>query len=89
MELSAVTNLKAFDTTPKAQKSKMVVWGVWKVLRTEERKTEVYKNGQKCPKATPALREIAAELGMEVKPEWRTSQLRNNVIKAMIQAGGK
>ena len=67
----------------------MVVWGVWKVLRTEERKTEVYKNGQKCPKATPALREIAAELGMEVKPEWRTSQLRNNVIKAMIQAGGK
>lgn len=89
MELSAVTNLKAFDTTPKQGKSKCVTWGIWKVSRSEDKKTEVYKNGQKCPKATPALREIAAEMGLEVKPEWRTSQLRNNVMKAMQNAGGK
>lgn len=89
MELSAVTNLKAFDTTPKQGKSKCVVWGIWKVYRSEDHKTEVYKNGQKCPKAAPALREIAAELGMEVNPEWRTSQLCRNVMKAMANAGGK
>lgn len=89
MELSAVTNLKAFDTTPKQGKSKCVAWGIWKVYRSEDHKTEVYKNGQKCPKAAPALREIAAELGMEVNPEWRTSQLCRNVMKAMANAGGK
>ena len=47
------------------------------------------KHGERCPKASPALREIAAELGIEVKPEWRTSQLRSTVQKAMLNAGGK
>ncbi len=87
IELSAVTNLKAFDTTPKSGKNKNVVWGVWKVYCSEDQKIEVYRNGQKCPKASPALREIAAELGFTIKPEWRTSQLGRNVIKAMMNAG--
>jgi len=86
--LSAVTNLKAFDTTPKSGKSKNVVWGVWKVSCSEDQKIEVYKNGQKCLKASPALREIAAEIGLTIKPEWRTRQLGRNVIKAMMNAGG-
>lgn len=89
MELSAVTNLKAFDSTPKTGKSNVATYGVWKVILTEDKKTEVYKNGQRCPKASPALREIAAELGMEVNPEWRTSQLSRNVIKAMVAADRK
>lgn len=58
----------------------------WKVIR-HDNKLEVYKNGQLCEKATPALREIAKELGIEVNPEWRTSQLRRNVVKAMLTAG--
>jgi hypothetical protein len=44
---------------------------------------EVYKNGELCPKSAPALREIAEEVGFEVNPDWRTSQLGSNVIKAV------
>jgi hypothetical protein len=44
---------------------------------------EVYKNGELCPKSAPALREIAEEVGLEVNPDWRTSQLGRNVIKAV------
>jgi hypothetical protein len=50
---------------------------------------EVYKNGERCRKAAPALREIAIELGIEINPEWRTSQLRSVVQKAMHNATGK
>ena len=89
MALSAVTNLKAFDSAPKKGKSKSVSYGIWRVVYTEDKKAEVYKNGERCRKASPALREIAAELGIEVKPEWRTSQLRSTVQKAMLNAGGK
>ena len=86
MALSAVTNLKAFDSAPKKGKGKSVSYGVWKVVRTEDKKMEVYKNGQRCPKSSPALREIAAELGLEVNPDWRTSALGANVLKAMQRA---
>ena len=86
MALSAVTNLKAFDSAPKTGKTKSITYGVWKVVRTEDKKMEVYKNGQRCPKSSPALREIAAELGLEVNPDWRTSALGANVLKAMQRA---
>ena len=62
-------------------------YGVWKVDRHDDNKVEVYKNGELCEKSTPALREIAAEIGLELNPEWRTSQLGANVLKAMLGAG--
>ena len=89
MALSAVTNLKAFDSAPKKGKCKSVSYGIWRVVYTEDKKVEVYKNGERCRKAAPAIREIAAELGIEINPEWRNSHLRRVVQKAMLNAGGK
>ena len=64
-----------------------VSYGVWTLNRHDDNKIEVLKNGQLCEKSTPALREIATELGYEIDPEWRTSQLGRNVLKAMQNAG--
>lgn len=89
MELSAVTNLKAFDSAPKKGRSNSVSYGIWRVVQTEDKKVEVYKNGERCNKAKPAFREIAAELGIEIKPEWTTYQFRSVIQKAMLNAGGK
>ena len=85
----AMTNLKAFDSVPKKGKSDIATYGIWRVVRTEDKKVEVYKNGERCRKAAPALREIAIELGIEINPEWRTSQLRSVVQKTMHNATGK
>ena len=65
-----------------------VSYGVWTLNRHDDNKIEVLKNGQVCEKASPAYREIAAEIGFEIDPEWRTSQLGRNVLKAMQNAGG-
>lgn len=62
---------------------KDVTYGDWRIVRHEDSKMEVYKNGELCPKSAPALREIAEEVGLEVNPNWRTSQLGSNVIKAV------
>ena len=64
-----------------------VSYGIWTLNRHDDNKIEVLKNGQLCEKSTPALREIATELGYEIDPEWRTSQLGRNVLKAMQNAG--
>ena len=58
-------------------------YGDWIVVRHENNKIEVFK---KCEKSAPAIREIAKELGFEIDPEWRTSQLGRNIIKAMTEA---
>ncbi len=63
-----------------------VTYGDWKVDRHDNHKLEVYKNGVLCPKSAPALRDIAKEIGLEVNPDWRTSQLGRNVQKAMEAA---
>ena len=63
-----------------------VSYGVWTINRHDDNKLEILKNGQLCEKNTPALREIAAELGYEIDPEWRTSQLGRNVLKAVENA---
>ena len=62
---------------------KDVTLGDWRIVRHDDSKMEVYKNGELCPKSAPALREIAEEVGLEVNPNWRTSQLGSNVIKAV------
>ena len=59
-------------------------YGVWEVRRHEDNKIDVYKNGQLCDNSSAALREIAAEVGLEVNPDWRTSQLGRNVMKAIL-----
>lgn len=66
--------------------AKQTKYGEWMVERTDDNKTKVYKDGELCPKSAPALREIAEELGMEINPDWKASQLRLNVVKAMIAA---
>ena len=63
-----------------------VSYGVWTLNRHDDNKIEVLKNGQVCEKASPAYREIAAEIGFEIDPEWRTSQLGRNVFKAVENA---
>lgn len=63
-----------------------VNYGVWTLNRHDDNKIEVLKNGQVCEKASPAYREIAAEIGFEIDPEWRTSQLGRNVFKAVENA---
>ena len=65
---------------------KDVTYGDWRIVRHDDSKMEVYKNGELCPKSAPALREIAEEVGLEVNPDWRTSQLGRNVIKAVETA---
>ena len=62
---------------------KDVTYGDWRIVRHNDSKMEVYKNGELSPKSAPALREIAEEVGLEVNPDWRTSQLGRNVIKAV------
>jgi hypothetical protein len=84
MALSAVTNLKAFDSAPKKTKGRYVSYGIWRIVRTEDNRTEVYKNNERCPKSAPALREICAELGIEVNPKATTEDLRNKVQKAVL-----
>lgn len=59
-------------------------YGIWEVKRHEDNKMEVYKDGQLCDNSSAALREIAAEVGLEVNPDWRTSQLGRNVLKAIL-----
>lgn len=59
------------------------LYGIWKINCFDNNKVEVYKQGTLCTKAAPALREIAKEIGLETNPEWRTSQLRRNVLKAI------
>ena len=65
---------------------KDVTYGDWRIVRHNDSKMEVYKNGELSPKSAPALREIAEEVGLEVNPDWRTSQLGRNVIKAIETA---
>ena len=65
---------------------KDVTYGDWRIDRHDDSKMEVYKNGELCPKSAPVLREIAEEVGIEVNPDWRTSQLGSNVINAVEAA---
>ena len=65
---------------------KDVTYGDWRIVRHDDSKMEVYKNGELCPKSAPALRDVAKEVGLEVNPDWRTSQLGSNVIKAVEAA---
>ena len=65
---------------------KDVTYGDWRIVRHDDSKMEVYKNGELCPKSAPVLREIAEEVGLEVNPDWRTSQLGSNVIKVVEAA---
>ena len=67
---------------------KDVTYGDWRIVRHDDSKMEVYKNGELCPKSAPVLREIAEEVGLEVNPDWRTSQLGRNVIKAVEEKLG-
>ena len=70
---------------PKKPKGRDVSYGIWRIVRTEDNRTEVYKNNERCPKSAPALREICEELGIEVNPKATTEDLRNKVQKAVLE----
>jgi hypothetical protein len=78
-------NTMAFDSAPKKTKGRDVSYGIWRIVRTEDNRTEVYKNNERCPKSAPALREICEELGIEVNPKATTEDLRNKVQKAVLE----
>ena len=69
----------------KKTKGRDVSYGIWRIVRTEDNRTEVYKNDERCPKSAPALREICEELGIEVNPKATTEDLRNKVQKAVLE----
>ncbi len=81
MELSAVTNLKAFDAAPKKGKSKSIAYGNWKLFIKEDGSIEIHKNGQICPKAKPAMRELADEIGMAYESNWTTRSFGGKLLK--------
>ena len=60
-------------------------WGDWKVDRHENRRIDIYKNGQRFQNSAAALRDIAGELGLEINPEWRTARLGKYVIDKITQ----
>ena len=83
--VEVVENTMAFDSAPKKTKGRDVSYGIWRIVRTEDNRTEVYKNNERCPKSAPALREICEELGIEVNPKATTEDLRNKVQKAVLE----
>ena len=76
---------KIDNKAPKKTKGRDVSYGIWRIVRTEDNRTEVYKNDERCPKSAPALREICEELGIEVNPNATTEDLRNKVQKAVLE----
>ena len=65
-----------------------VTYGVWTINRHDDNKMEVLKNSQVCDNTKAAMREIAAEVGLEVNPDWTTRSFGANLIKAIEDAGG-
>jgi hypothetical protein len=55
------------------------------LVRTEDKRVEVYKNGVLCAKSKPALRELAEEIGFVYNPDWTTRQFGNKVLEALTK----
>ena len=85
LELSAVTNLKAFDTPKKLQGKKSAIVGDFSVEIMTDNKVVVKKGGAACANTKGALREIAEKVGFAFDPKWNTQQLGNKLVNYINQ----
>lgn len=85
LELSAVTNLKAFDTPKKVQGKKSAIVGDFSIEIMADNKVLVKKAGVVCDNAKGALREIAEKMGFAVDPKWNTQQFGNKLANYINQ----
>jgi hypothetical protein len=64
---------------------KKVNHGVWTLEIADDKSVKIYKNGEPCKKTSPALRELAAEIGFTYDPKWNTRQLGSNLFTHLIK----
>lgn len=70
-------------TTPNT--SNRVTHGAWTLELAENKSVKIYKNGEPCKKTSPALRELATEIGFTYDPKWNTRQLGSNLFTHLIK----
>ena len=64
-------------TSPTANR---VTHGAWTLELAENKSVKIYKNGELCEKTSPALRELAAEVGFTYDPGWNTRQFGSKLF---------
>ena len=64
---------------------KKVNHGVWTLEIADDKSVKIYKNGEPCKKTSPALRELAAEIGFTYDPKWNTRQLGGKLFAQLIK----
>ena len=57
-----------------------VIHGAWTLELAEDKSVKMYKNGELCEKTSPALRELAAEVGFTYDPGWNTRQFGSKLF---------
>ena len=57
-----------------------VIHGAWTLELAEDKSVKMYKNGELCKKTSPALRELAAEVGFTYDPGWNTRQFGSKLF---------
>lgn len=65
------------ETSPIANR---VTHGAWTLELAEDKSVKMYKNGELCEKTSPALRELAAEVGFTYDPGWNTRQFGSKLF---------
>lgn len=64
---------------------KKVNHGVWTLEIADDKSVKIYKNGEPSKKTSPALRELAAEIGFTYDPKWNTRQLGGKLFAQLIK----
>lgn len=59
---------------------KKVNHGAWTLEIADDKSVKIYKNGEPCKKTSPALRELAAEVGFTYDPGWNTRQFGSKLF---------
>ena len=70
------------ETNPTANR---VTHGAWTLELAENKSVKIYKNGELCEKTSPALRELAAEVGFTYDPGWNTRQFGSKLFAHLIK----
>ena len=70
------------ETSPTANR---VIHGAWTLELAENKSVKIYKNGELCEKTSPALRELAAEVGFTYDPGWNTRQFGSKLFAQLIK----
>ena len=64
---------------------KKVNHGVWILEIADDKSVKIYKNEEPCKKTSPALRELAAEIGFTYDSKWNTRQLGGKLFAQLIK----